>query len=41
MCCSKNYPFTIEIKSIFEFITLDPPVLSSLDKTGADIINDQ
>ena len=41
MCCPKNYPFTLEIKSIFELITLDPPDLISLDTTGADIINDQ
>ncbi len=41
MCCAKNYPFTLDIKSIFELIALDPPVLSSSDTTGADIINDQ
>ena len=40
MCCPKNYPFTLEIKSIFELRALDPPVLSSLDTTGADIIKD-
>ena len=41
MCCAKNYPFTLDIKPIFELIALDPPVLRSLDTTGADIINDQ
>ena len=41
MCCPKNYPFTLEIKTIFELIILEPLVLSSLDTTGADIINDQ
>ena len=41
MCSSKNYPFTLKIKSILELITLDPLALSSLDTTGAEIINDQ
>jgi hypothetical protein len=41
MCCPKNYPFTLKIKTIFELIILEPLVLSSLDTTGADIINDQ
>ena len=41
MCRAKNYPFTLDIKSIFELIALDPLVLSSSDITGADIINDQ
>ena len=41
MRCPENYPFTLEINTIFELIILEPPVLSSLDITGADIINDQ
>ena len=41
MCCPENYPFTLEIKTIFELIILEPPILTSLDTTGADIINDQ
>ena len=41
MRCPENYPFTLEIKTIFELIILEPLVLSSLDTTGADIINDQ
>ena len=41
MCCPENYPFTLEIKTIFELIILEPLVLTSLDSTGAHIINDQ
>jgi hypothetical protein len=41
MCCPENYPFTLEIKTIFELTILEPLVLRSLDTTGADIINDQ
>ena len=41
MCCPENYPFTLEINTIFSLIILELLVLSSLDTTGADIINDQ
>ena len=41
MCSAQNYPFTLDINYIFDLVTLDTPVLSSLDKTRADIIKEQ
>ena len=41
MCCPKNYPFTIENNSIFEFTMIEQPVFSSLDNAEVDILRDQ
>ena len=41
MCCPKNYPFTIENNSIFEFTMLEPFILGSEPFSGnINIIDD-